>query len=340
MEELLIQRQKRIAEKSAAKGGSATAKRTPTENKSSIASKKNGKTEIQSPTKESAKLHKPVFRSSTIDRLATARTTQKVSPTPTKPDQPKKPISKANGTTTTMSQKTNEAESKKSSANKVKPSDKKNGQEIVNEVLSRRNSDVQEKQHSMDAKSALPIETTAAQSTHHTGAIDDCKDIKELHSIYSTEKIEEDINSQRSTLDDRNCNENTINKPSAQLDRSKSDEELSKAPTGLSEDTRVSEDKVAFVSETTVHPAPASLDKGLTLNSSTVNIEESDGTNENFRSAEISEIKISTPPPSEIIAEQIHSRKKWNNDDNSPKAAKGFRKLLLFGRKSKNYYVA
>ncbi|KAJ0045679.1 hypothetical protein Pint_04475 [Pistacia integerrima] len=125
MEELLIQRQKRIAERSAANGGSATVKRTPTENKSSIASKKKGKTEIQSPTKESAKLHKSVFRSSTIDRLATARTTQKVSPTPTKPDQPKKPISKANGTTTTMSQKTPGAENKKSSANKVKPSDKK-----------------------------------------------------------------------------------------------------------------------------------------------------------------------------------------------------------------------
>ncbi|KAJ0101774.1 hypothetical protein Patl1_04598 [Pistacia atlantica] len=338
MEELLIQRQKRIAERSAANGGSATVKRTSTENKSSLASKKKGKTEIQSPTKESAKFHKSVFRSSTVDRLATARTTQMVSPTPTKPDQPKKPISKANGTTTTMSQKTVGAENKKSSANKVKPSDKKNGQEMINEVLSRRNSDVQEKQDSMDAKSALPIETTATQSTHHTGGIDDCKDIKELHNISSTEKIEEDINSQRSTLDDRYCNEIMINKPSAQLDRSKSDDELSKAPTGLSEDTKVSEDKVADVSETTVHPAPASLDKGL--NSSRVNIEESDGTNENFRSAEISEIKIATPPPSEIIAEPNHSRKKWNNEDNSPKAAKGFRKLLLFGRKSKNYYVA
>ncbi|KAG6591978.1 COP1-interacting protein 7, partial [Cucurbita argyrosperma subsp. sororia] len=55
---------------------------------------------------------------------------------------------------------------------------------------------------------------------------------------------------------------------------------------------------------------------------------------------EISEIEIetSTPPSTnDMISEYTtHSRKKWMSDENSPKAPKGFRKLLFFGRKTRN----
>ncbi|KAL5802800.1 hypothetical protein ACOSQ4_031105 [Xanthoceras sorbifolium] len=333
MEELLVQRQKRIAERSASSGNPATLKRTSSEKKSLVTSKKNEKTEIQSPTKESAKVHKPVFRSSTMDRLAAVRVTQKVPSTQTKSNQPKKAVSKANGTPTGILQKTASAEIKKTSANKVKPSDKKNGQNIVNEVPPS-DSDVQEKKDYMDMTAALPAESASAQATKLTDTIDDYKDITELHSISSTEKREEDTVSQRSNLDDRSRNVNMIDNHSVPLDHLKSDDELSKGPPDLCEDKRVSEDQGAYSSEMTLHPAPASPNK----NFSAANIEESRGINENFHSPEISEIKVSTPPPSsEMNTESIHSRKKWNNDGNSPKAAKGFRRLLMFGRKKPIY---
>ncbi|KAL7103592.1 hypothetical protein ACP275_08G189100 [Erythranthe tilingii] len=44
----------------------------------------------------------------------------------------------------------------------------------------------------------------------------------------------------------------------------------------------------------------------------------------------------STPPPNGETNDQetIHSRKKWNNGESSPKVPKGFRRLLLFGRRN------
>ncbi|GER56524.1 COP1-interacting protein 7, partial [Striga asiatica] len=50
-------------------------------------------------------------------------------------------------------------------------------------------------------------------------------------------------------------------------------------------------------------------------------------------SPEISIVNIATTPPESEEA-IIHSRKKWNNGESSPKIPKGFRRLLLFGRKS------
>lgn len=52
---------------------------------------------------------------------------------------------------------------------------------------------------------------------------------------------------------------------------------------------------------------------------------------------EISELEASTPPPSNGMSpELVYSRKKWDSSQESPKAAKVLRKLLLFGRKSRN----
>lgn len=102
MEELLIRRQKRIAEKSGANGGSPM---------------KFGKPQTGSKAKpqtsaEETKKPKPILRSSTIERLAAAKTSPKA-PTP----QPKKEASK------------------KANVNKSLPSEKKAGNhEIVNAV--------------------------------------------------------------------------------------------------------------------------------------------------------------------------------------------------------------
>jgi hypothetical protein len=56
----------------------------------------------------------------------------------------------------------------------------------------------------------------------------------------------------------------------------------------------------------------------------------------NVTSSKVSEIQISTPPPSnEAMQESIHNRKKWINDqENSSKVVRGFRKLIFFGRRS------
>ncbi|RVW93106.1 COP1-interacting protein 7 [Vitis vinifera] len=158
MEELMLQRQKRIAERSAANGFTPTSKKTPF-------STKNEKLKTQSSTQESEKLHKPVLRSSTIDRLAAARTNQKAPSTQLRPGQPKKAAVKANGAiATTLSQKA------------VGPENKKPGMSKEGGL--------------QGSSSTLPIRLTAAQATQPE-PVDDYEDIKELHTTSSIEKMKE-----------------------------------------------------------------------------------------------------------------------------------------------------
>ncbi|KAJ6298090.1 hypothetical protein OIU76_019258 [Salix suchowensis] len=81
MEELSIERQKRIAERSAGGSGPATSKRIPARKVPTAISTKNEKPKTQSPSQDAKK---PVIRSSTIDRLATARATPKLPSTESK----------------------------------------------------------------------------------------------------------------------------------------------------------------------------------------------------------------------------------------------------------------
>ncbi|XP_021287750.1 uncharacterized protein LOC110419161 [Herrania umbratica] len=326
IEELRIQRQKRIAERSAARGANPLAsRRSSTENKTSTISLKS-----QPSTQDTKKSPKPVLRSSTIERLATARNTSKASSAESKASQPKKSTLKENGSSTTVSQKTARVEDKESSSNKVRASDKKSG---PNKVLS--SDSVALGKDSKEVTVALPMEPATPKETQPTDIVDDFKDIQELQST-SIEKTEEKEISQRNTSEDRSSNGNMLNedKP-VQLDHVKGDEELTKASTVVSEDKRAPEDFVEDIPEMTVHPLPPPPVK--TVKFATVNIEGNGGMNEKFLSPRISEIEISTPPPNDgMNAEPVHSRKKWNNDETSPKAAKGFRKLLFFGRKNRN----
>lgn len=95
MEELAIQRQKRIAERSASsKFGTVSSKPGVS---------KIEKPKSQSQVQEAKKSPKPVLRSSTIDRLATARTPHMVSTIQSPSRQPSKPISRAHGVSTPTS---------------------------------------------------------------------------------------------------------------------------------------------------------------------------------------------------------------------------------------------
>ncbi|XWS11074.1 hypothetical protein CRYUN_Cryun38cG0052500 [Craigia yunnanensis] len=330
IEELRIQRQKRIAERSAASGlNQVTSRRSSTEDRTSTTSMKS-----QPVTRDTKKLTKPVLRSSTIERLATARNTSKVSSTETKSSQPKKSTLKGNGSSTTVSQGTALVEDKKSSTNKVKEvkaSDKKSG---TNKALSS-GSDAQG-EDSKEATVASPTEPAASKATQPTDIIDDFKDIQELQST-SIDKNEGNAISPRNTSEDISSNGNMLTKGGkpVQLDHVKGDEEFTTDSTVVSQDKRAPEKLDEDIPEKTVHPLPPLPNK--TVRFSTVNIEWNGARNEKYLSPRISEIQISTPPPNDgMDMEPVHSRKKWNNDENPPKAAKGFRKLLSFGRKSRN----
>ncbi|KAJ9182867.1 hypothetical protein P3X46_006814 [Hevea brasiliensis] len=299
MEELLIQRQKRIAERSASGNSPATSKRMLVKRTSSL---KNEESKTQPPSQETKKT---LFRSSTIDRLASARTIPKVESAQSKPAEPKKASSKANG----LPQKTAGAD-KKLSPKTVKPN-------------------VPQKKESKVAAAEELKKVPATES------IDQFKDIKELHSVDSLEKDEGNMISRTVTSNDKGYSGSVPHMDSsAQLDHLKGDDEgLSMAAPILAENIKTSGDHDHYTSEMTKHPVPESPNEDLNL--SAENIRDNGMKTENVPSPEKSEIQISTPPPAEINPETVHSRKKWNSDETSPKAAKGFRKLLLFGRKSR-----
>ncbi|KAF2285996.1 hypothetical protein GH714_009562 [Hevea brasiliensis] len=299
MEELLIQRQKRIAERSASGNSPATSKRMLVKRTSSL---KNEESKTQPPSQETKKT---LFRSSTIDRLASARTMPKVESAQSKPAEPKKASSKANG----LPQKTAGAD-KKLSPKTVKPN-------------------VPQKKESKVAAAEELKKVPATES------IDQFKDIKELHSVDSLEKDEGNMISRTDTSNDKGYSGSVPHMDSsAQLDHLKgNDEGLSMAAPILAENIKTSGDHDHYTSEMTKHPVPESPNEDLNL--SAENIRDNGMKTENVPSPEKSEIQISTPPPAEINPETVHSRKKWNSDETSPKAAKGFRKLLLFGRKSR-----
>ncbi|GFZ04822.1 COP1-interacting protein 7 [Actinidia rufa] len=316
-EELMIQRQKRIAERSAARGSNpATSKRTSIENKAAIVSVKNEKPKLQFPEQDKERLQKPILRNSTIDRLAAAKVTPKLSLTKEKSSQPRKAILKASGT-----------ENKKPGTEKVKSSGKPPG--------------VQCKKNGADTTMALPVESSLGKPTQPSEGIHDSKIIKELHRTSSFENGDKIL--QRCTLDDKSCNRDlpngSVSVPvqdhSSQMDCVNCDNEVTSKASPVLEDTTASNGNVQFVPEVIVHPFPPSPKKALRVITS--HIDEGGVTNEIFSvSAEISVVQMSTPPDDKMAPETIHSRKKWNSDENSPKATKGFRKLLLFGRKSRN----
>ncbi|EOA15946.1 hypothetical protein CARUB_v10004040mg [Capsella rubella] len=290
MEELLIQRQKRIAEKSS---GGGVSKKTPPATKTVKSSVKNEK--IPEAVQSKAM---PVLRSSTIERLAVARTAPK-EPQP-KPviKRPSKPLGN----------KTEKAQDKKTS--KAGPSDAKSLDLSRDPSLEIKETVVEDSQSYLSVKQVEDLPAAAAAA-----ADDDFKDIKELHSLPSEETAR--VNNGPNEIIADATNHQKVQ------DQTRTDDQETVKKSTVSEDKQIdhySED----VGEVQVSQAkPASPKKSVTF--SETNMEE-----KYYFSPAASEIDVSTPP----VTEADHSRKKWNSEETSPKAtAKVFRKLLMFGRK-------
>ncbi|XP_009143431.1 COP1-interacting protein 7 [Brassica rapa] len=273
MEELLIQRQKRIAEKSSGSSVSSplATKKTPTGNKTVKTLIKNEK------TPEAVKA-KPVLRSSTIERLAVARTA------PKEPQQ--KPVTKK--TSKPVGNKTEKPQDKK-------PSKKSPG-------LSRDPS-LEIKETVEESQSYLPVKQADELLLPAASSVDGFKDIKEMHSL---------------------PNETITNHQKVQEQTKVDDEEIVKK-TSVCEDKQVTNNLCSEDVEEVKASPPKPLSPKKSVTFSDTNMEE-----KYFFSPTVSETDVSTPPATEAD----HSRKKWNSEETSPKStAKGFRKLLMFGRK-------
>ncbi|KAL1203066.1 COP1-interacting protein 7 [Cardamine amara subsp. amara] len=294
MEELLIQRQKRIAEKSS--GGSVSssvaAKKTPTATKIVKSSVKNEK------TSEAAQLKaKPVLRSSTIERLAVARTA------PKEPQQ--KPVIKR--TSKPLGNKTEKSLDKKSS---------KTGKSVAKSLELSREPSLEIKETVEDSQSYLSVKQVDELPV--ASSVNDFKDIKELHSLPSEE-----------TARGNNGTNEIIGDYQKEVVQTRIDDQETVKKTSVTEDKQITTNHCSDeVSEIKVSQAkPVSPKKSVTF--SETNMEE-----KYYFSPAVSETDISTPRATE---EADHSRKKWNSEETSPKAtAKVFRKLLMFGRKNRN----
>ncbi|PKI37610.1 hypothetical protein CRG98_041903 [Punica granatum] len=319
-EELLIQRQKRIAERSANNGRKPVApKKSSSENKLSKTSTEHIRPTKLSPSQEAQKPPKPVLRNSTIERLSAARNTKKVSSTDLKSAEPIRATSKASKTSTD--------DDKKLSSKKTEPPKKKVGPQSTGGA-SQSKPEVQAKNKSLEA---VDVSVTHPAPPSE----EDFKDIKVLESTPiednggTTEQV-----APKDTLDNGSSNVNVPETNStlpvvhkkAKSVQFKTDPEVTFMPSPMPDV------QSEYVQEVTLHSVPSpenlSLEYSATCGEGATEaaIPQISGT----------EIEVSTPPPSDemTLEEPVHSRKKWNSEEKSPKTTKGFRKLLSFGRKS------
>ncbi|KAJ1386442.1 hypothetical protein SESBI_40805 [Sesbania bispinosa] len=312
-EELLIQRQKRIAERSASK-------KTGTQTKTSLTSAKKDNSKIHPSNEETKKLHKPVLRNSTIERLATARVSQqKVSPSQAKSGPTKKPSVKANGVPL---QKAAGNEKKKQGPKEVKPSNhKEDAKKTKGGVLP--DTSTQAK-NEMEASVVLPVNSGAVQAVEPNNNNLGLKVNGEL-SQASSDKHSRYLTPEREQVLENVGQHHMDSSLPNQLRGEEVSDKLSSLP---------GDNKPQHNTDVIINPTPTLPSKPLTV--SAVNSKVNQKIDEiNAMPPKVSEIQISTPPPSnQVIPEPIHSRKKWSTDEDSSKAAKGFRKLLFFGRRS------
>ncbi|KAL9322307.1 hypothetical protein ACSQ67_010360 [Phaseolus vulgaris] len=316
-EDLMIQRQKRITERSASK-------KTGIETKTSLTSAKKGNPKIHPSNEETKKLNKPVLRNSTVERLAAARVSQpKVSPSQAKSGPTKKPPLKANGVPL---QKTTSTEKKKQGSKEIKSSSRKQDMKKTNgDVLPSTNGKAK---NEMEVSGALPVNSGAAQSVEPNNSNLDLKDNGE--PIKTSEKHTTYMISEREHVPG-NVGQTKVDSALPNHDRAlQGDEEVSNKFSQLQGDNKPQH----ITTDAITNPTAALPSKPVTVYAvnSKINqeIDESNATLPN-----VTEKQISTPPPSnQLMSEPVHSRKKWNTDEDPSKPAKGFRKLLFFGRKS------
>lgn len=317
MEELAIQRQKRIAERSAAKGTRQEPLKVQAKERKKNSSSTTEKTKLQAPTDENTTSRKPVMKSSTIDRLATARTTnKKPSTTESKVGQTRKPTSKANSSMAPLSIK--KAKENQERKDKVKPLDKKIGSDN-----SRSTSDVQGR----DSRSATPVISEDSRRTER--AQTERKDRNEdfgtdtvLHTVTSVEKRELATFSIKDASEEKISSRMLPDKDILPLQDSSVPKEQQ-----LNADNRV---RIAPDIAEHDHASERNLKSAVSNSNEKV----AEKKKLSF-SPEISVMNISTPPSDseEANTDLMHPRKKWSNGESSPKIPKGFRKLIFFGRR-------
>ncbi|XP_028791924.1 COP1-interacting protein 7-like, partial [Neltuma alba] len=318
MEELMIQRQRRIAERSS---------KTGTGNKTSLTSVKNEKPKTRPSAEDTKKLQKPVLRNSTIERLATARVSQKPSPTRAKSGTTKKLPSKANGL---PPKRTAGTEKKKLGPKEVKSSNHKDDKKKLNGALP--SDTIAKTPHDMGGEVVLPLNHNDTCSVEPDDINVGLKDIKEVPRTSTEKNAGHSISEKDSMLENvGQLDTSSVPNQGRMFGRNQSKGEvldkLSSAP---------KEDKPEHTTDVIINPKAASPNNALTPPKSAVDSKVYHESHENSPAPpKKSEIEISTPPPSGgLTSEPIHSRKKWNSVEDSSKAAKGFRKLLFFGRKS------
>ncbi|CAA2973768.1 Hypothetical predicted protein [Olea europaea subsp. europaea] len=313
MEELLIQRQKRIAERSDTKGfTSDTSNITSKASKTHKVATKVEKPRLPAQAEEKNKSTKPVMRTSTIDRLAAARTTSKQPSTESKVGQSGKTTSKGLTLKETSSlKKIAGTQNRRASLDKVNNSDKNTGTRNF-----KGNTSVSDYpgRDQIDNKSSASEKINGAEGSLSKVEVDESKTIEVLHTVSSTKKNEEHRISQKDPSDDETCIQVLSNED---LLSSENQSAKMEPLTGIS-----------VVSE------ESEVRNGLSTTGLN-NEEDGDKAQKIPISTEISAVESSTPPPNdEMTPDLINSRKKWNDNENFPKVTKGFRKLLLFGRKS------
>ncbi|CAN1147206.1 COP1-interacting protein 7 [Linum perenne] len=298
-EALKLERQKRIAARSSASAGNSpmtTSRRNSTS--------KDGKSKMQSPS-PGQETKKTVFRSSIIDRLATARKTAKVESTQSKLSQPKstaRTTTKVESTQSKLPQpksttpKSNGLQQKAvSGGNKKKASGKSDAtQKKIAEVATRQKS----------------TELLGVQATTQTSS--DTVDLKDSRELLVEKNEVSIVNVTSDTAKGKDCSD-TCEVPAV-------------SGVGKASYDHLVED----ISGVMIHPTPGSPEKV-----SAVNVEEDKERSERSAVPQRSQIEICTPPPStDINPEPGHIRKKWNSEETSPKGSKGFRRLLFFGKRT------
>uniref|UniRef100_A0A803MH96 COP1-interacting protein 7 n=1 Tax=Chenopodium quinoa TaxID=63459 RepID=A0A803MH96_CHEQI len=309
MEELVIRRQKRIAERS---GGNPATSRKP----------QTGSKAVPSTVSSDKSKPKPILRSSTIERLAAAKTSP-IAPS----TQPKKEAAKVKGANVNIgSQKTASVDAKKVNAEKNKPSEKKAVIKNVNGVSSSVADNKEEKGTKKVGASTPTMELPTMQGVQ----AEDPKDIKELHVTSSI--INKDVNvvEQINTSDEKVGNLVEDHPTNLDLLEEKNDK-IFKESLSFPKEEKVSDDHYKSGPELSIHPLPESPPKQL--GSALIDEDQTTKTGINLGFTEISEIEESTPPPTNEVSIDPIQRKKWDGAENSPKSTKGFRKLLMFGRK-------
>ncbi|OIT00444.1 PREDICTED: uncharacterized protein LOC109228956 [Nicotiana attenuata] len=313
LEQSLLQRQKRIAERS---GTTGFTKPTTRKNaKESATSSKVGKPKPEAPTEATNRLHKPVCKSSTIDRLSATRTAKDRSIEP-KTSPSRKASQKENKVITPL-QKSAGNESKRG-PRKIKPSDSKSHQVKPSDTkVHAKDYSASDSQKVKDGKDDIMLMSNEHGSElrpQFCNEAVDAKNTEEVRSISLNEKKDIPLLSAEHLKDEKKQSSNKVRFVLSEV-----------------ESSAAVDDVIGVSPQVNGNPSPVNP---LTSSASKMH----EDSNINMEPKECQEIltnEVSTPPPNnEMNLEANNGRRKWITDESSLKVTKGFRKLLLFGRKS------